>query len=316
MIYEYFVCAVFWNLILIYFVLSRINVFEIKTRGGRKGKPQFSKQPPKGTIKYRIYSILLIVLFICYLCTSLACAILIPGILLRTGISAEYLIYFVVFNILAAIWGIFVIYFYRLWKFLKETHQATYRSFILDFCRNTALVILLISTSLFVPGLKQIFNLQSWSIRNIPIAESLTPSIMLLVFGFALLFFTGSFLIFIFRRTGYSLRQYWILFIIAYITVFLYGLFIPGQILDWNSSILTRTQLLSVDYGLVGWILILLFVLALFFSIGSIVLLRIKDLFNQNGKPKGLSLVHLELGYISLMLTAFLLVFPQIVNIL
>ena len=139
---------------------------------------------------------------------------------------------------------------------------------------------------------------------------------MLLVFGFALLFFTGSFLIFIFRRTGYSLRQYWILFIIAYITVFLYGLFIPGQILDWNSSILTRTQLLSVDYGLVGWILILLFVLALFFSIGSIVLLRIKDLFNQNGKPKGLSLVHLELGYISLMLTAFLLVFPQIVNIL
>ena len=316
MIYEYFVCAVFWNLILIYFVLSRINLFEVKTREGRKGKPQIPKHPPKGTIKYRIYSILLVVLFIFYLCTSLACAILMPGILLRNGISAEYLIYFVVFNIFAAIWGIFVIYFYRLWKFLKETHQAIYRSFILDLSRTMALGILFTSTILFVPGLKQTFNLQSWSIRNIPMADSITPGIMLIVFGFALIFFTGSFLIFIFRRTGYSLRQYWILFIIAYITVFLYGLLIPGQILDWNSSILTRSQLLSVDYGLVGWILVFLFVLALFFSIGSIVLLRIKDMFNQNSKPKGLSLVYLELGYISLMLTAFLLVFPQIVDIL
>ncbi len=147
-------------------------------------------------------------------------------------------------------------------------------------------------------------------------ADTITPGIMLIVFGIALLSFTASFLIFIFRRTGYSLRQYWIVFTIVSVTVFLYGLFIPGQILDWNSSILTRTQLLSLDYGLLGWILLLLFVLALFFTTGSLVFLRIKDLFNQNGKPKGLSLVYLELGYISLMLTAFLLVFPQIVNIL
>jgi hypothetical protein len=79
---------------------------------------------------------------------------------------------------------------------------------------------------------------------------------------------------------------------------------------------LTRSELLSWDYGYTGLILLFLLILAMIYTAGSMIFLKLSDQFLQNGKAKGFSLVHLKMGYICLVLSMLILVFPQLLDIL
>ncbi len=316
MIHEYFVFSVFWSLVLLYVLLSRIYIIERKTLEARTGRPQVLKtQQAKGSLKYRIYLVLLGILFIFYMLASTISALIMPGLLVRAGISAGYLIYFNIFNIIAVILGLFFAYFFRLWRFLKDSERDNYRVSVLNFSRNLTLIVLFISMGLFILGLKQIFNLNSWSLQIQHDLSGISPGAMMGLLAITMLLCSGAFFFFILRRSSYSLRQYWIMFSVSYFSILLYATFIPGQMIDWNTSIRTRTQLLSWDYGFLGWILISLTILALFYTIGSSIFLRIRDLFNQSGKAKGISLVYIKLGFICLILSMILLIIPQLIDI-
>ena len=164
-------------------------------------------------------------------------------------------------------------------------------------------------------GLGQTFGLHKWSTDRLPDYAGLAPAVPLLILAVITLLYSAAYIIFILRRSAFSLQQYWILFIVGYISMVFYAGIIPGQILDWNTSVLTRTKLLSWDYGYLGWIILLFALLALLFTAGSTIFLRIREMFIQNSKAKGLSLVYLQTGYVCLMLATVLLVIPQIIDL-
>lgn len=258
--------------------------------------------------------VILVALSVAFQVAAFVSSLMMPGMLLRSGISAGYLLIFSIFITTAAVLSMFVIYFFRLRKFLKETGQNAYRMTILNIGRRATLSVLFIAGALYIAGLHQAFSLHSWQMGGLSGYAGLSPAGALIFLAAVMSLCTGAFVLFIYRRSAYSLRQYWVFFILGYLTMIGYAVVIPGQSLAWNTSILTRTQLLSWDYGFLGWIIILLTVLALVYTIGSVLFLRLRELFNQIGKAKGLSLVYLKLGYICLVLAGLIIVFPQVLD--
>jgi len=314
LIYEYSFLAVFWALILVYVLLSRVYGIERKTQNFRTGGKQLPKSLARGQIKYRIYLVMLVVFLITYLISSIISALVMPQLLLRAGISAGYLLFSAIITVLAAVLSLFLLYFYRQWRYLKEAVQSSFRCTIFNLGRNITIAVLVIASGLYIMGLGQTFKLQQWATNRLPDFGGISPIIPLILLVTVILTYSGAFLIFIFRRSAFSLRQYWSFFILGFIALIVYAVMIPGQILDWNTSVLVRTQLLSAAYGYLGWIIILLSVLALYYTIGSAVFLRMQDLYNQSGKPKGIALLYLKIGYTCLMLTVAILIFPQVMD--
>ena len=298
-----------------YVLLSRLYGIERKTTESGKTRVPGGRLPGRRAIKYRVYLIILIVLLVVYQLSAVITALIMPGILLRAGISAGYLLTFVILNILAVVLSLFMVFFYRLARQMKETVQDLYRCSMLNLSRYITLAVLFFSGALYIAGLNQAFTLKRWILNSTPDFSSLSPALPLAAFGGFLLLCSGAFIFFILRRSAYSLRQYLLIFILTCIVLLLYALFIPGEILDCNNSVLTRTQLLSWNYGFLGWIIIILTGLSFFYTGASAVMLRLNDYFIQSSKAKGLSLVNLKLGYICLMLSAVVLVLPQMMNI-
>ncbi len=314
MIYEYFVFAVFWALILSYVILTRIYNIERKALDIRAGGGKIHKNHGRRGIKYRVYFVVLIVLLIVYQISTIIFSLIMPGMLLRAGIASGMLLYFAVIHIFGLVFSLYLIYFFRLWKHLKEPVQAIYRCSLFNTARNTSVILLIAGGIFYIAGMAQTFSLQTWTTNRLPDYAGLAPVVPLAILLTVIVLYSAAFIIFILRRSAFSLRQYWTLFILGYLATIAYGWIIPGQILDWNTSVLTRTELLSWDYGYLGWIILLLAVLALLFTTGSVLFLRVRDMFVQNGKAKGLSLVYLKTGYVCLMLTTVLLAIPQIID--
>ena len=296
-------------------MLSRLYGILRKTTESGKARGQAGRMPGRRALKYKVYLIILTVILILYQVGAVVTALLMPGMLLRAGISAGYLLTFIIFSIFAVIMSLFMVFFYRLARQMKENVQDLYRCSVLNLSRYISLAVLFLSGALYIAGLNQAFTLKRWVLNSIPDFNGISPVFPFAAFGGFILICSGAFVFFILRRSAYSLRQYLLVFLLTCIVMFLYALFIPGEILDWNNSILTRTQLLSWDYGFLGWIIIILTVLALFYTGASAVMLRLNEYFIQSSKAKGLSLVNLKLGYICLMLAAVVLVLPQMMNI-
>jgi hypothetical protein len=314
LVYEYFVFAVFWALILSYVILTRIYTIERKALDIRAGGGKIHKNHGRRGIKYRIYLGLLIIFLVVYQISTVLFSLIMPGMLLRAGIASGLLLYFAVINIFGLVFSFFLIYFFRLWKHLKEPVQVIYRCSLFNIARNSSLILLIAGGVTYAAGLAQTFGLQLWTTNRLPDYAGLAPAVPLAILLTAIVLYSAAYIIFILRRSAFSLRQYWSSFILGYIATIAYGWIIPGQILDWNTSVLTRTKLLSWDYGYLGWIILLLAMLAVLFTTGSVLFLRVREMFVQNGKAKGLSLVYLKTGYVCLMLTAVLLAIPQIID--
>ena len=299
-----------------YILLSRVYGIETKNQNIRKIARQDPGIPGKRKVKSRIYLMMLTILFMLFALSSVASILILPGNLVKSGIASQFMIFFVVFNAAAVVTGIFLVYYYRLWRHMKESAQNSYRMTLIKSGRYLTLAVLIISAGLYLMGLNESFSLHRWSLTEIPGLANVPPGVLLIITVVIMLACSAAFVFFILRRSAFSLRQYWIMFIISYVILILYAIIVPGQILDWNTSVLTRSELLSWEYGYTGLILLFLLFLALIYTAGSIIFLRLRGRFVQNGKAKGFSLVHLKMGYICLVLSMLILAFPQLLDIL
>jgi len=148
--------------------------------------------------------------------------------------------------------------------------------------------------------------------KNEIFVSKINQELIILIIFVLLALLVFLFVLFSLKRSLKIVRQYWIIYLLLYIVLFLYWFNFSSVQLGWYEFISLKIKLFSWHYGYAGLILLLFLSISLSTNICAIILLSLKDSLVNPQKYKQVIISFIKIGFVSILIFCGMVLLPEI----
>lgn len=310
MIYEYGVIATYLSLNFIlllsnHFLNTSRNKNSISISSKKKGRRNKQK-----TYGFLIASII-ILSSILYVSRFLIFVFAPPEILKLNYVPNKFLYFLLTSFFFLTFWSI-LIFLLSLRKQIKQNEQLGYLRRTAIFIVILVLLDLGITGGLYLDSFYSFFILRSINFLFLAFHLEQYSLALLIILGILLIILSFLYVQFLLKRAFRLIRKYWIVLLILLIIITIYTISVPLYRMGWYESIEQRLQLVSWQYGYLGWIALIFYIATIFTNISAMIILALKQIFINLQFTKHKMFFLVKLGFVSIWALTLLVVFPDI----
>jgi len=258
------------------------------------------------------YNKLIVVLILIYTFSRLVLFIYTPTkYLLFSLLKVSVLNLLLIDFLLLLLWIILILVFYLI-KHIKIERQLAYlkKSYLYIFAMS--FIEFLFTILLYLSAFYNLFNLKSNS--NVVVSAGIDKSYLpfLIIIGILLLLSFLLFVLFIYKRSLKMLKQYWLILIFLLSVLMIYWFKGPNNYLGLYEIHELRFKFLSLNYGLLGWVILLFFAISFFCNFSSFIIFYLKNELNDIYRFKYIIITFIKTGFVAQCACIGLVIFPEL----